>query len=89
MISIAKLSMRSHAMGNHTFKHLNGWKAKDKEYFDDIIEAKKYIDSSLFRPPYGKITQLSRQSTLSRSPLDFKIVMWDVLSKDYNLIISA
>jgi peptidoglycan-N-acetylglucosamine deacetylase len=77
-----------HAIGNHTFNHLNGWKVKDKEYFNDIIEAKKHIDSALFRPPYGKITTFQAKH-LSRSPLDFRIVMWDVLSKDYNVQLSA
>jgi len=77
-----------HAIGNHTFNHLNGWKVEDNEYFHDIVEAKKYIDSSLFRPPYGKITTFQAKH-LSRSPLDFKIVMWDVLSKDYNIQLSG
>src|SRR5947208_4527972 len=45
-----------HAVGNHTFNHTNGWQAKNDEYIDGIIEAAKYIDSKLFRPPYGKIS---------------------------------
>ena len=73
-----------HAIGNHTHNHLNGWKVKDKEYFDDILEAKKYIDSSLFRPPYGKITGF-QSKYLNRPPFNFEIVMWDVLSKDYDI----
>ncbi len=77
-----------HAIGNHSFNHLNGWKVKDKEYFEDIIEARKYIDSPLFRPPYGKITTFQSKH-LSRSPLDFKIVMWDVLSRDYDIQLNA
>jgi len=77
-----------HAIGNHTFNHLNGWKTTDEEYFSDILEAKKYIDSSLFRPPYGKITSFQAKHLL-RSPLDFQIVMWDVLSKDYNIHLSG
>ena len=46
-----------HAVGNHSFNHLNGWKTNDAIYLDDIAEAKKYIDSNLFRPPYGRITR--------------------------------
>ena len=46
-----------HAVGNHTYNHINGWKAKDEIYLDDIAKAKKIIDSSLFRPPYGRITK--------------------------------
>lgn len=73
-----------HVTGNHTFHHLNGWKVNDKKYFDDIIEARKHIDSVLFRPPYGKITRFQSKH-LRNSSLGFKIIMWDVLSKDYDL----
>jgi peptidoglycan-N-acetylglucosamine deacetylase len=84
----SEIMRADHAVGNHTFNHVNGWKVKDKEYFNDIIEARKYIDSSLFRPPYGKITTFQAKH-LSRSPLNFTIVMWDVLSKDYNTNLTA
>src|SRR5215216_1833431 len=29
-----------HAVGNHTFNHLNGWKTPDNEYIKDIGEAR-------------------------------------------------
>src|SRR5437764_5301424 len=73
-----------HSIGNHTQNHVNGWKVNNRKYFDDIIEAKKYIDSSLFRPPYGRITPF-QSKYLRRQPFHFKIVMWDVLSKDYDV----
>ena len=77
-----------HATGNHTFHHLNGWKVSDRKYFDDIIEARKYIDSILFRPPYGRITRFQSRH-LRNSVLGFKIIMWDVLSKDYDQKLNA
>ena len=45
-----------HSVGNHTQNHLNGWKTSNDAYMKDIAEAANYIDSNLFRPPYGKIT---------------------------------
>src|SRR4051812_48605645 len=36
-----------HAIGNHTQNHLNGWKVKDREYFKDVIDARRFIDSTL------------------------------------------
>jgi peptidoglycan-N-acetylglucosamine deacetylase len=78
----------NHAIGNHTHNHLNGWKIKDRDYFNDINEARKYIDSPLFRPPYGKITPFQAKH-LSRPPFGFEIVMWDVLSKDYDVNLSG
>ena len=46
-----------HKVGNHTFDHLNGWKTNNETYLKNIFEATKYIDSNLFRPPYGRITK--------------------------------
>lgn len=80
-----------HKPGNHTQNHLNGWKTDDTTYLHNVIEAAKHIDSNLFRPPYGKITKfqakaLQRKETTDR-PL-FKIVMWDVLSGDFDIKLS-
>jgi peptidoglycan/xylan/chitin deacetylase (PgdA/CDA1 family) len=72
-----------HRAGNHTNNHLNGWKVDDEKYFRDIQDAAKYIDTDLFRPPYGRITRF-QAAALSRSKHNFKIVMWDVLSGDFD-----
>lgn len=79
-----------HAIGNHTHNHYNGWKTKDKIYLNDIREAGKYIDSNLFRPPYGRISNFQAkglQSTLQNGKI--KIIMWDVLSGDFDESISG
>jgi len=71
-----------HAVGNHTFNHLNGWKTNNSEYIKNIAEAAKYIDSKLFRPPYGKISPFV--STALRLKLNYKIIMWHILSGDFD-----
>jgi peptidoglycan/xylan/chitin deacetylase (PgdA/CDA1 family) len=73
-----------HRPANHTHNHLNGWKVKDSEYFENISLAKKYIDSNLFRPPYGRISRFQIQQLKDI----FKIVMWDVLSGDFDIKLS-
>lgn len=77
-----------HRAGNHTFHHLNGWKATDEHYLKNILEAGKYIDSNLFRPPYGRITrfQVKLLTEIRNSPVNnnFRIIMWDVLSGDFD-----
>jgi len=82
-----------HAVGNHTFDHLNGWKTPDQEYIKNIGEARNYIDSKLFRPPYGRITKFQiRLLTASENVKQktvFKIIMWDVLSGDFDMSSSA
>jgi peptidoglycan/xylan/chitin deacetylase (PgdA/CDA1 family) len=72
-----------HRVGNHTHNHLNGWKVSDKEYFENILLASKHIDSNIFRPPYGKISAFQVRH-LKAEPLKYKIIMWDVLSGDFD-----
>lgn len=79
-----------HAVGNHTHHHLNGWKTKNEAYLQDVAEAAKYIDSGLFRPPYGRITRY--QATCIRHLLEdykAKIIMWDVLSADFDTTLNG
>ena len=75
-----------HKAGNHTFNHLNGWKTKDNTYFENIAEAAKHIDSKLFRPPYGRITRF--QAKTLNANTKYKIIMWDVLSGDFDISLS-
>jgi peptidoglycan/xylan/chitin deacetylase (PgdA/CDA1 family) len=74
-----------HATGNHTQDHLNGWKTPDEEYIENIEKAKKVIDSNLFRPPYGRI---KRSQFRQLAPGGMKIIMWDVLSGDFDMAIT-
>lgn len=74
-----------HAVGNHTYHHLNGWKTEDNKYIEDVSAAAKLIKSNLFRPPYGRI----RNSQAKKIPAamqkdDVRIIMWDVLSADFD-----
>jgi len=69
-----------HRVGNHTMHHLNGWKTSTENYLANIKEAKTYISSSLFRPPYGK---LSRSQTRKINK-EFNIIMWSHLTYDFD-----
>lgn len=74
-----------HCVGNHTQNHLNGWNTHDRIYYKDILECKELVASKIFRPPYGKI-KFSQIKLLRKK---FRIVMWDVLSKDYDSALSG
>ena len=80
-----------HSIGNHTFNHLKGWKTSKKNYIENVDLCENEINElaslsyKIFRPPYGKISLI--QSILLRKK-GFKIIMWDVLSKDYDQTIS-
>lgn len=86
-----RILMEGHRTGNHSFNHLNGWKVEDKKYIADVMEARKFIDSDIFRPPYGRITKFQNRLLTGSSPDKrqlFKIIMWNVLSADFDLLIS-
>ena len=83
-----------HRTANHTHNHFNGWKVKNDQYIQNILEAAKHIDSNLFRPPYGRITKfqvklLTGIEAYTGSGRSFKIIMWDVLSGDFDTKLSA
>ena len=72
-----------HALGNHTFHHVNGWKTDNETYLYEFEKCQKLVQSTVFRPPYGRIKR-SQISKLKKQYPDLKIVMWDVLSHDYH-----
>ena len=82
-----RILSEGHQTGNHTFNHLNGWKMDAKNYIDNLKlceteQLKLNTEHSfLFRPPYGKIKP--SQSKAIRN-LGYKIIMWDVLSYDFD-----
>jgi len=88
---------QGHAIGNHTYSHLNGWKTSDEDYLENILKAEKVMsverreqnktqNSKFFRPPYGKI-KTSQTKSLHKS--GYKIIMWSVLSADFDTTIDV
>ena len=97
-----KIISEGHSIGNHTHNHLNGWKAKTKNYLENIALCNSAIKnyqssvlgnrsnnhflpindqrSPLFRPPYGKL----KRSQYSILKSKYSLVMWDVLSGDFD-----
>jgi peptidoglycan/xylan/chitin deacetylase (PgdA/CDA1 family) len=77
-----RILMEGHRVGNHTFNHLNGWKTDSKVYIGNVEKAREFIDSDIFRPPYGRISAFQIRNL--RDKLNYKIVMWDVLAGDFD-----
>lgn len=69
-----------HQVGNHTFNHVRGLKTPDANYFTNIEKAALHIESDLFRPPHGWL----RKSQFNEISKNYQVVMWDVISRDYN-----
>lgn len=81
-----KLIEGGHSIGNHTFNHLNGWKTDPNHYYENYLQGQHILasDTSLFRPPYGRI----KKQQVQLLPAKTQIVMWDVLTGDYSHEIS-
>lgn len=73
-------------IGNHTFNHLDGYRNPDALYLENIEKCQQILQETLevspvnFRPPYGKISKIQSKLVLAHH----QIVMWDVLSGDYD-----
>ncbi|WP_459211282.1 polysaccharide deacetylase family protein [Aquimarina rhabdastrellae] len=86
-----RIIIEGHAIGNHTFNHLNCWKTPLKDYLvnidkgQELIQKSAYTKQKLFRPPYGKITKKVSRILQKQG---YTIIMWDVLAKDWEKKIS-
>jgi len=69
-----------HAIGNHSYSHMNGWLNSTEAYSSDIEKAAKLIESNLMRPPYGRI----KRAQVKELKDMYSIVMWDILSGDFD-----
>lgn len=80
----ARLLAEGHRTGNHTFNHLNGLKTPAAQYIENVRTCAEYVDSSLFRPPYGRLRRGLRRALSA----DYQLVLWDVLSGDFDRALS-
>ncbi len=79
-----EICRRKHAVGSHSYSHLKGWGLSVGNYIEDYNLAEAFIQSNLLRPPYGRITPRQAKVLGER----FKIIMWDILSRDYSRAVS-
>lgn len=82
-----RLLDEGHQVGNHTYNHLKGWKTDDATYLENFEQCQTLTGTNLFRPPYGRIRKSQIRDIRSRYP-EMKIIMWDVLSGDFDLNLS-
>ena len=79
-----------HAIGNHTYNHLKGWKFSKAEYIANVKKWEEAVERhwtldighrTLFRPPYGRTWIWQRRAVKA---LGYEIYLWDVLTRDYD-----
>lgn len=89
---INRINQGGHTIGNHTHNHYNCYQHSLEKYLENIkLTAELLTEVSpkvkkLFRPPYGRI---SPKATRALQKQGYKIIMWDVLSADFDLSTSA
>ncbi len=86
----AKILSEKHQIGNHTFNHLHTRQASKTTYIENVYEGEKAIHKyckeirsreKFFRPPYGIIKRSYAKQLREKG---YKIVMWDVISADFD-----
>lgn len=81
----SQIVKEGHLIGNHTFHHMNGWRASSERYVGSINKCETIFGSYYFRPPFGKMSWKQISALKSR----FKLIMWTILSGDFDKSISA
>ncbi len=76
----ARILDGGHSVGNHTYSHLNSYRTGIRQYVKDVYLARKVVHSRLFRPPYGRLRPMAARILMPR----FRIILWDILSMDYD-----
>jgi peptidoglycan/xylan/chitin deacetylase (PgdA/CDA1 family) len=77
---VDKIIANRHLIGNHGYKHLDGWKTSADQYYDDINYGSQFTSDKLFRPPYGHL-RLKQYRMLCKS---FRIILWDINPYDFD-----
>lgn len=76
---------RGHRIGNHTFNHIGGFRYLTTNYLANTDKANELLQTNLFRPPHGWMRWLQYNALARR----YRIVMWDVVTRDYSKRITA
>jgi len=81
---IDMIRAQGHSLGNHSYSHIKGWGNSTGRYMEDVDLANGLIHTTLFRPPYGRISKTQIRRVSGRN----HIIMWDILSRDYSQYVS-
>lgn len=82
---LRSVAAAGHAVGNHTYDHLDGWRTHRRTYLENVRLCRTLLPGPLFRPPFGRLTP----GQWKHLHCQMKVIFWDVLSGDFDPARSA
>jgi peptidoglycan-N-acetylglucosamine deacetylase len=76
----AQIQNEGHLIANHGYRHIDGFFSSTTYYINNAEQGALISGSSLFRPPFGRITPWQ----LYRLKKKYQIVLWSCMSMDFN-----
>ena len=80
-----RVKAEGHRIGNHTMNHFSSFRHWTTTYVINVYQANEYLHSNLFRPPHGWM----RHSVYYWIKKYYRVVMWDVVTRDYSNRLTA
>ncbi len=77
---LEEVRRRGHRIGNHTYNHIGGLRWLSRNYVRNVERANELLQTNLFRPPHGWM----KWSEYIRLGKRYRVVMWDVVTRDYS-----
>jgi len=71
---------QGHQVGNHGYQHLSGWTTDYQTYISNAEQGAEISASTLYRPPYGRMTPRQYQYLKAQH----KIVLWTSMPGDFD-----
>jgi peptidoglycan/xylan/chitin deacetylase (PgdA/CDA1 family) len=78
-----KIKSNGHLVANHSMHHIKGFKNTVADYLKDVESCRQLLDNNFFRPPYGQLKRSQYKALIQKQ---YKIILWDVISYDYEKI---
>ena len=78
---LERVRHEGHAVGNHTYHHVKGFRVSTRVYLDEVEQASRVLGTKSFRPPHGRMRRSQKEALIKQG---FTIYLWDVLTHDYN-----
>lgn len=77
------LQSSNHSIGHHTYQHFDAWKNSSEQYIKDLVLAKSIVNTSLFRPPYGRMTPRLSKQIFEQYP-EMKVCQFNLMPGDFD-----